>query len=39
MLNVWAGGLPLHLEAQEPIPDPQLAPDMPVPEYVRRYRR
>jgi hypothetical protein len=38
-LHVWAGELPLSHQAHEPIPDPQLAPDIPVPEYVRHYRR
>jgi uncharacterized protein len=38
-LHVWAGELPLSLQAHEPIPDPQLAPDLPVPEYMRHYRR
>ena len=28
-----------RLQALEPIPDPQLAPDIPVPECVRRCRR
>jgi uncharacterized protein len=38
-LRVWAGEVPLSLQAHEPIPDPQLAPDLPVPEYMRHYRR
>ena len=38
-LDVWAGELPLRLQPLEPIPDAGLTPDIPMPEYVRRYRR
>lgn len=38
-LDVWAGELPLRLQALDPIPDPRLPADVPVPEYVRTYRR
>jgi uncharacterized protein len=35
----WAGVLPLRLTAGEAVPDPGLAPGVPAPEHVRRYRR
>ena len=38
VLPVWAGVLPLEVKAGTPIPDPQLAADYEVPDYVRRYR-
>jgi nitroimidazol reductase NimA-like FMN-containing flavoprotein (pyridoxamine 5'-phosphate oxidase superfamily) len=38
-LPVWAGVVPLRLEAGEPIRDPRLAGDVPVPDYARNYRR
>ncbi len=34
----WAGVLPLRLAPGEPVPDPALAPDVPVPDAVRRWR-
>jgi uncharacterized protein len=37
-LPVWAGILPVRLEAKTPIPDTRLATGTPVPEYVLRYR-
>jgi hypothetical protein len=37
-LPIWAGVLPLRQEALEPIADPRLAPDIPLPEHLRRYR-
>jgi nitroimidazol reductase NimA-like FMN-containing flavoprotein (pyridoxamine 5'-phosphate oxidase superfamily) len=37
-LPIWAGVLPLRQEAQEPIADPRLASDIPLPEHLRRYR-
>jgi nitroimidazol reductase NimA-like FMN-containing flavoprotein (pyridoxamine 5'-phosphate oxidase superfamily) len=37
-LPVWAGILPLALEAKTPIPDPRLAENTAVPQYVRRFR-
>ncbi len=37
-LSVWAGVVPLRLEAQPPIPDPRLAPDLALPQYLRQYR-
>ncbi len=38
-LPVWAGVLPLRLEAGEPVADPRLKPGVVVPECVLRYRR
>jgi len=38
-LPVWAGVVPLKLEAVEPIPDPRLSAEIRVPEYARNYRR
>jgi nitroimidazol reductase NimA-like FMN-containing flavoprotein (pyridoxamine 5'-phosphate oxidase superfamily) len=38
-LPVWAGILPLQLEAKAPVPDPLLANGASVPEYVSRYRK
>jgi hypothetical protein len=38
-LPVWAGVIPLRLEAGEPINDPRLAPGIEAPEYARNYRR
>jgi len=37
--GVWAGVLPLRLSALEPVPAPRLGADVPVPEYLERYRR
>jgi hypothetical protein len=37
-LPVWAGILPLSLEAQPPIPDSRLTDGIEVPEYVLRSR-
>jgi len=37
-LPIWAGVLPLRQEALEPIADPRLASDIPLPEHLRRYR-
>jgi uncharacterized protein len=37
-LPVWAGVLPLRLEEKAPIPDPRLAEDAVVPQYVVRVR-
>ena len=36
---VWAGVLPLTLQASEPINDPHLNPPRAVPEYVKNYSR
>lgn len=36
---VWAGVLPLELEAKAPVPDARLVDGVRVPEYVLRYRR
>ena len=38
-LAVWAGELPLHLQAQAPIPDPRLPRGINPPEYALRYAR
>lgn len=38
-LPVWAGILPLELEAQTPIPDPRLAIGTEVPQYIRQFRK
>lgn len=36
-LPVWAGVLPLKLTAGEPLPDPRLAPDIPLPSHITTY--
>jgi nitroimidazol reductase NimA-like FMN-containing flavoprotein (pyridoxamine 5'-phosphate oxidase superfamily) len=38
-LPVWAGVIPLKLEAGEPIKDPRLPEGIQVPEYARNYKR
>jgi hypothetical protein len=38
-LPVWAGEIPLRLAADEPEPDPRLAPEREPPPYARRYTR
>ena len=38
-LAVWAGELPLHLQAQAPIPDPRLPRGINPPEYALCYAR
>ena len=38
-LPVWAGVLPLTLEAGKPVPDPRLVRDIKVPSYLRSYSR
>ena len=38
-LSVWAGIIPLSLEAKGPVPDSRLPEDAEVPGYVQRYRR
>ena len=38
-LPIWAGELPLTLLAGKPIPDPALRQKLPIPRYVRRYKR
>lgn len=35
----WAGVIPLETIAREPIPDPRLAEEVPVPNYARKYSR
>jgi len=36
---VWAGVLPLALLGEEPVPDPDMPPIVPVPPTLRHYRR
>jgi uncharacterized protein len=36
-LAVWAGVVPLNLKAADPIADPRLAPETPVPSYAASY--
>jgi nitroimidazol reductase NimA-like FMN-containing flavoprotein (pyridoxamine 5'-phosphate oxidase superfamily) len=38
-LPIWAGVLPLATIPGEPVPDPHLQDDVPIPGYVRDYRR
>ena len=38
-LTVWAGIVPLHLQAQPPIRDERCDPSIPVPAYAANYRR
>ena len=38
-LPIWAGVVPLRLEAGEPIKDPRLADDIAVPQYALNYKR
>ena len=36
-LSVWAGVVPLHLQARAPLRDPRLAKDIVIPEYVHKF--
>ncbi len=38
-LPVWAGELPLRLQALEPVADPRLGPGVPLPAHVSSWRR
>lgn len=38
-LPVWAGVIPLKLTAGEPVKDPRLPADIPVPDYAAHYKR
>jgi uncharacterized protein len=38
-LPVWAGQMPLSVEALAPVAEPGLSPDVTVPEYLRDWRR
>ena len=38
-LDVWAGHVPLVVQALAPVPDPTLRPGIPVPPALERYRR
>ncbi len=37
--GVWAGDVPIVESFSTPVPSPDLAPEVPVPEYVARWRR
>lgn len=39
LLDIWAGEIPLVTSAVAPVPDPLLRAGIPVPDYVRAYRR
>jgi nitroimidazol reductase NimA-like FMN-containing flavoprotein (pyridoxamine 5'-phosphate oxidase superfamily) len=39
LLDVWAGHVPLVVRALDPVADPTLRPDIPVPTALRPYRR
>ena len=38
-LPIWAGVVPLKLVAGEPVEDPRLSAEIPVPEYATHYKR
>ena len=38
-LPIWAGILPMKVEAAAAVTDPKLSHALPVPEHVLRYRR
>jgi len=38
-LPMWAGVVPLKLVAGEPVDDPRLPPEIPVPDYAAHYKR
>jgi nitroimidazol reductase NimA-like FMN-containing flavoprotein (pyridoxamine 5'-phosphate oxidase superfamily) len=38
-LPIWAGVLPLKLQALAPIPDPRLTQELPIPAHVLDYRK
>jgi nitroimidazol reductase NimA-like FMN-containing flavoprotein (pyridoxamine 5'-phosphate oxidase superfamily) len=38
-LPIWAGVVPLKLTAGEPIKDPRLSAEIPVPDYAAHYKR
>jgi len=38
-LPIWAGVVPLRVVAGEPIPDPRLPNNIPVPDYALKYER
>jgi uncharacterized protein len=38
-LPVWAGEIPLEIVAKNPIPDPQLIPEISIPNYAIDYSR
>ena len=38
-MNIWAGVLPVATSFGNPLPDPQLNPDIKLPEYIATYRR
>ena len=38
-LPIWAGELPLSLQAGKPLADPDMKKALPIPTYVKRYQR
>jgi len=38
-LPIWAGVVPLKLMAGEPVKDPRLPPEIPIPAYAAHYKR
>jgi len=38
-MRVWAGVIPLRLEAGEPVKDPRLPDEIEIPQYARNYHR
>jgi hypothetical protein len=38
-LPIWAGVVPLKLVAGEPVKDPRLSAEIPVPDYAAHYKR
>ena len=35
MLDIWAGVVPLSLQRQDPVADPELKPNVPIPTYLK----
>jgi nitroimidazol reductase NimA-like FMN-containing flavoprotein (pyridoxamine 5'-phosphate oxidase superfamily) len=38
-LPIWAGVLPVQQQYLDPQPDPQLSPEIPLPDYIKKYHR
>ena len=38
-LPIWAGVLPIQQQYLDPQPDPQLGPEIPLPDYIEEYHR
>ena len=38
-LPIWAGELPLGMKTGKPVTDPDMRMEVPVPAYVKRYKR